>query len=93
MQFWNVQTFIVFLLALEQCYAVKDYLFKKCGQSGFCNRNRHFASEVEKLGDGYNSHYSVDISSLDIDDANGIVEGVLLKQLNDGNFVDRSIIL
>lgn len=88
MQFWNVQTFIVFLLALEQCYAVKDYLFKKCGQSGFCNRNRHFASEVEKLGDGYNSHYSVDISSLDIDDANGIVKGVLLKQLNDGNFVD-----
>lgn len=88
MYFWSVHLFILLLLAFEQCYAVKDYLFKKCGQSGFCNRNRHFASEVEGLGDKYNSHYSIDISCLDINDADGIVRGVLLKQLNDGTFVD-----
>ena len=88
MYFWSVHLFIFLLLAFEQCYAVKDYLFKKCGQSGFCNRNRHFASEVEGLGDKYNSHYSIDISCLDINDADGIVRGVLLKQLNDGTFVD-----
>ncbi|VEU22614.1 DEKNAAC103466 [Brettanomyces naardenensis] len=71
--------------------AVKDYLFKKCDQSGFCHRNRHFANEILEQGDSYQPRYSIDLATLQIDDQSGTVDGILLKQLNDGTYVDLSL--
>lgn len=85
-----ISFFIWLNLWLIPSLAVKDYLFKKCAQSGFCNRNRHFAEEVSKQAQSYHSRYSVDLSSLNIDDGHGKLDGIILKELNDGTSVDLS---
>ncbi|KAH3670479.1 hypothetical protein OGAPHI_000994 [Ogataea philodendri] len=79
--------FLLFWLAFVPVDAVKPYLFKKCSESGFCSRNRHFAEEIAKQGDEYQSRYSVDLESLKIDHDGGHLHATLLKMLNDGTFV------
>ncbi|KAG7817846.1 hypothetical protein KL928_003745 [Ogataea angusta] len=79
--------FVLVWLSLLPVEAVKSFLFKKCSESGFCSRNRHFASEVEKLGAEYDSRYSIDLESLEIDPSAGYLHATLLKMLNDGSFV------
>lgn len=69
-------------------YAVKDYLFKKCDQNGFCNRNRHYRDQIVSMGFNYEPRYSIDRSSLQIDEKNGLFSGIMQKQLNDGSFKD-----
>lgn len=71
--------------------AVKDYLFKKCGQNGFCNRNRHFATQIAQQGVDYQPRYSIDVASLEVDDKAGTVTATVLKQLNDGSYVDLAL--
>ncbi|EGW31924.1 uncharacterized protein SPAPADRAFT_55511 [Spathaspora passalidarum NRRL Y-27907] len=69
--------FITFILFFTTVSAVKEYLFKKCSQSGFCHRNRHFAQAVESDPE-YQSPYSIDVSSLSFadDSITGIVKKV-----------------
>ncbi|OWB65756.1 hypothetical protein B5S30_g1087 [[Candida] boidinii] len=84
--FLSLLILVIFFSPL-QTEAVKSFLFKKCDQSGFCQRNRHFSNEISKLGSDYESRYSVDISSLKINDSNGNLNGLILKQLNDGSYI------
>ncbi|RLV90833.1 Glucosidase 2 subunit alpha [Spathaspora sp. JA1] len=68
-----ILTFILFFTSVS---AVKEYLFKKCSQSGFCQRNRHFAQQVES-NSSYVSPYSIDTNSLKL--SNDSVVGVVKK--------------
>ncbi|GMG44922.1 unnamed protein product [Ambrosiozyma monospora] len=91
-QLWQlIWAAIAILLNPLQTYAVKEYLFKKCDQSGFCSRNRHFATEVIKQGPDYNSRYFIDLPSLKINDDEGVFDAKILKELNDGSHVDLSL--
>ncbi|OWB55681.1 hypothetical protein B5S28_g1557 [[Candida] boidinii] len=88
----NFKTFISLLILVIffsplQSEAVKSFLFKKCDQSGFCQRNRHFRNEIFKLGEDYESRYSIDINSLKINNLNVNLNGLILKQLNDGSYI------
>lgn len=56
--------------------AVKEYLFKSCSQSGFCNRNRHYATEVSNC-ENFQSPYSIDSIKVD----NNTITGVVFKHL------------
>lgn len=76
----------LFILLFTYTFAVKDYLFKKCDQNGFCSRNHHFANYVKNAGDNYQSKYSIDISSLN--SGQNYLGGYLLKELVDGNFIN-----
>lgn len=76
---------VLFLFYLTPSYCAKSYLFKKCEQNGFCNRNRHFASEVSNMGNDYESRYAVDLESLNINEERGYIGGLILKQLTDGS--------
>lgn len=79
-----IATFVlVALLGLVQyAQAVKPELFKTCGQSGFCNRNRFYASEISKT---QASHYSLDKSSVKIE--SGVITGDLFKTISDTHSV------
>ncbi|ODV87756.1 glycoside hydrolase family 31 protein [[Candida] arabinofermentans NRRL YB-2248] len=78
---------LLFGLLPSPAGAVKSYLFKTCNDSGFCHRNRHFASEVAKIGSDFESRYSINSQDLSIKKDKGLVEGSLLKRLNDGSHV------
>ncbi|ODQ61067.1 glycoside hydrolase family 31 protein [Wickerhamomyces anomalus NRRL Y-366-8] len=80
------QFFILLTIYLQGAFAVKDYLFKKCAQSGFCNRNRHFAGEVSKNPD-YVSKYSIDESTLNYIESNSTILGDIYKKVNDAKSV------
>lgn len=83
----NISTFLVFLLVwVYPAFSVKEYLFKKCEQNGFCHRNRHFATTISAFLPNYEPRYSIDRSSLTIDESNGVFQGKVLKQLNDGSY-------
>lgn len=71
-------------------HSVKEYLFKKCDQNGFCHRNRHFASQIESFQGDYESRYSVSRETLDFDEKKGVFSGTVLKQLADGSYKDLS---
>ncbi|ODV91224.1 glycoside hydrolase family 31 protein [Tortispora caseinolytica NRRL Y-17796] len=62
---------------IPYCLAAKRYLFKTCDQSGFCNRNRYYASHVEQ------SPYSLDSASCRFE--SGALYATLLKQLPNGS--------
>lgn len=61
---------------LRATIAVKEYLFKNCAQSGFCQRNRHFA---QRISDGAASPYEVDPASITTE--SHVVRGHILKRL------------
>jgi alpha 1,3-glucosidase len=82
---WNV--FLWLLLVISPVFSVKDYLFKKCEQNGFCHRNRHFASQISSF-ENYEPRYSLERSSLNFNEKNGQFQGIILKQLKDGSYRD-----
>lgn len=79
---------VTWLFLFAPSNAVKEYLFKKCEQNGFCHRNRHFASEISKSFENYEPKYQLDRSTFVIDEQNGLFNGIMQKQLNDGSFKD-----
>mgnify|MGYP003361730838 CR=1 FL=1 len=80
--------FWLLFLLIVPTWAVKDYLFKKCEQNGFCHRNRHYSKEIGALADAYEPRYSLDRSSFVIDESIGELSGVMHKQMGDGSRVD-----
>lgn len=80
------QFFILLTVYLQGAFAVKEYLFKKCAQSGFCNRNRHFAGAISENPD-YTSKYSIDESTLNYIESNSTILGDIYKKVND----DKSV--
>ncbi|CCH43501.1 alpha 1,3-glucosidase [Wickerhamomyces ciferrii] len=76
------QFFLLLTIYLHGAFAVKEYLFKKCAQSGFCNRNRHFASQVAENVD-YQSRYSIDESTLNYIESDASIVGDIFKTVSD----------
>ncbi|PTU21046.1 hypothetical protein P175DRAFT_0436529 [Aspergillus ochraceoroseus IBT 24754] len=60
--------------------AVKHENFKKCSQSGFCQRNRALADEVSSKGSSWNSPYELDASTIQFKD--GQLQGTVLKSIS-----------
>lgn len=83
--------FLWFILLLSPVLSAKDYLFKKCDQNGFCQRNRHYSNQILTSKGKYEPRYSLDRSSLEIEETNGRLNGVVLKQLNDGSYKDLAL--
>lgn len=77
-----------FLLLSSPALSVKEYLFKKCEQNGFCHRNRYYANQIESFGENYEPRYSLDRSSFTFNEIEGTFKGKMLKQLTDGSFKD-----
>ncbi|CAN3353908.1 glucosidase 2 subunit alpha [Diutina catenulata] len=73
--------FLVLAWVLCVVGAVKHELFKTCGQSGFCHRQRHYASHVR------GPKYAVDVDSLRLGD--DVVEGHLTKKNTEAIFPFR----
>lgn len=88
MLFRFVSCFLWLLVWSHPALSVKDYLFKKCEQNGFCHRNRHYAQQIESYNGDYEPRYSLDRSSLAIDDKKGFIKGKVNKQLGDGSYRD-----
>lgn len=78
------QLIIVALLALiyhtAQVLAVKEYLFRKCDQNPFCKRNRFYAEQIKASNEA--SPYSIDLSQIS-GRSDGVLEGTILKKIND----------
>lgn len=83
-----IRCFVWLLLWSGPALSVKEYLFKKCEQNGFCHRNRHYAKQIESLHDNYEPRYSLDISSFSFNENKGVFKGKMNKQLNDGSYKD-----
>ncbi|OBA21044.1 hypothetical protein METBIDRAFT_31664 [Metschnikowia bicuspidata var. bicuspidata NRRL YB-4993] len=72
------------LLMLATAGAVKEYLFKDCRQSGFCHRNRHYASQMARLGASA-LPYTIAPGSVSVSDTH--IHGLLTKSLPHGGHV------
>lgn len=83
-----IRCFVWLLLWSGPALSVKEYLFKKCEQNGFCHRNRHYAKQIELLHDNYEPRYALDISSFSFNENKGVFKGKMNKQLNDGSYKD-----
>lgn len=78
----NLMQLIVLFAVATNVLAVKEYLFKTCDSSGFCNRNKHFASSIKQLAHDYIPKYSVSPGlSFTGDDDDFILSGVISKLL------------
>ncbi|CCF59252.1 hypothetical protein KAFR_0G02180 [Kazachstania africana CBS 2517] len=64
------------------CNAFSDYLLKKCDQSGFCQRNRHYASQI----DSSKSYYAIDEGTLHWNDT--VLSATIIKTVK-GNPIAR----
>ncbi|KAM9905877.1 hypothetical protein OXX79_001885 [Metschnikowia pulcherrima] len=71
-------------LLLASAEAVKEYLFKDCSQSGFCRRNRHYASQIAQ--NGAVPPYTIDKSTITIGDNQ--ISGMVRKTLPKKGHVD-----
>ncbi|KAM0211504.1 hypothetical protein ACHAQD_010297 [Fusarium lateritium] len=71
--------FIIFLI--PQAGAVRHNDFKKCHQSGFCKRNRHYADRVSASGSEWVSPYTIKPDSIFFKD--GQLDAVILKTVSD----------
>ncbi|KAM0241498.1 hypothetical protein ACHAP5_007537 [Fusarium lateritium] len=69
---------IVFLI--PRAGAVRQNDFKKCHQSGFCKRNRHYADKVSASGPGWASPYNIKPDSILFKD--GQLHAAILKTIN-----------
>lgn len=71
---------IHFLLFWSMCalnvWAVKEYLFKSCDNSGFCKRNRHYA---HKIVQGIDTPYFVNPESINVGEK--AITGTIYKKL------------
>lgn len=77
---------VALLCHVSQILAVKSFLFKTCENSGFCHRNRAFASNIQHAGSDYQPKYAIDASSVALEGTGDkvAVTGTILKQLPSG---------
>lgn len=75
------------LIGLAPALAVKDYLFRKCDQNPFCNRNRLYA--VEAAAPDFVSPYS--LTSLDVSEPSRL-NGVISKSAGN-DIVDLTLLI
>lgn len=59
---------------------MKEHDFKKCKQSGFCNRNRAYADNAAAQGSGWKSPYEVIVDSTSLN--NGRLQAIISKTIN-----------
>lgn len=76
----SVVLLVAAFLQMEKVFGYKDYLFKNCETSGFCNRNRHFANNI-KENQNYKSKYAIDPQSIHFKSEDFIVNGNILKEV------------
>lgn len=85
---WSPILLLLLCLGLfftRQILAVKEENFKKCSQSGFCQRNRNYADQAASHGSGWSSPYSLDSSSISLKD--GSLTGTISRTLQSGSTV------
>lgn len=76
---------LIFVAVLvTQSWAVKEYLFKKCSENGFCARNRFYAGKIADLAGGFDSPYRISEDSVQLIEANSTVVGDIYKHLGNG---------
>ncbi|KAH3672527.1 hypothetical protein WICMUC_004212 [Wickerhamomyces mucosus] len=73
---------LVSLLILDVAFGVKHELFKRCDQSGFCRRNRHYGNEISKT---QNKYYSINEESVKF--GHSVITGDIQKSLNQSHSV------
>ncbi|KAI0460916.1 hypothetical protein LJB42_001452 [Komagataella kurtzmanii] len=78
-------TWVAILLFVHTAISAKRELFKSCAESGFCHRNRHYAHEVAKLGDTFESPYFVLSDSIDCNQLS--CTGQIVKQLKNSQIM------
>lgn len=71
-----VQAFLIWSICALHVWAVKDYLFKSCDNSGFCKRNRHYAHQIAQ---GFGAPYFVSPESVNVGEKSII--GTIFKKL------------
>lgn len=69
---------LVLVFLTQSTLAVKEELFKRCDQSGFCQRNRHYG---RKISQSKNSYYSIDTETLKFEGS--IISGSIYKTFNE----------
>lgn len=84
MRFW-----LWLLVTANLAYAVKDYLFKTCDQSGFCHRNRHFSKAVA-ADPAFESKYKIARNTVQVSEQSPdfALTGSISKLLPSGNTVE-----
>lgn len=78
--FVSIALIVTLFLQISSVFCYKEYLFKTCGSSGFCHRNRHFARNV-KANAKYVSPYSVDPQSIKFESDDFLVTGNIVKNV------------
>ncbi|KAI5461534.1 glycosyl hydrolases family 31-domain-containing protein [Mariannaea sp. PMI_226] len=80
---WTALLFIVgaLLCLLGPAAAVKEHDFKKCSQSGFCNRNRAYADNAISQGSNWVSPYNIVPDSTSF--SNGQLQAMIVKTVNE----------
>ncbi|KAI1747686.1 glycoside hydrolase family 31 protein [Xylaria castorea] len=77
----------VFLSLFSFGAAVKEHDFKKCEQSGFCKRNRHYADKAIARGSSWQAPYKILPTEASFE--NGLFHATILKTIDDqGNTVE-----
>ncbi|PCD22025.1 hypothetical protein AU210_015827 [Fusarium oxysporum f. sp. radicis-cucumerinum] len=74
---------LVLLIAflMPQAASVKENDFKKCHQSGFCKRNRHYADRASAQGPKWVAPYNIKPETVSLKD--GQLSAVILKTISD----------
>ncbi|KAI6785034.1 Glucosidase 2 subunit alpha-like protein [Emericellopsis cladophorae] len=75
------------LLLVTPAVAVKEHDFKKCHQSGFCQRNRAYADAAEAQSSTWASPYNIIHDSISFD--NGQLKATILKTINPNGDTER----
>lgn len=73
-----LRRFIVFAFLLFETFAFKEYLLKTCGESGFCNRNRHYANNIKN---SKNIYYNLDPKSINYDSKLNLLTASVIKTI------------
>ncbi|CUS21282.1 LAQU0S02e10176g1_1 [Lachancea quebecensis] len=76
---WILQSALV-LISLGRVLGFTDYLLKSCSQSGFCQRNRYYASEIQRTQE---SPYSLDPASIQIKNSDHTFQATIQKSIAD----------
>ena len=84
MRSWIVAAWLLLLLPTRSVVAVKEQDFKKCSESAFCRRGRALAdraAEYVKSGEKWKSPYSLDSSTIVLEDGGSRFTGRVRSSL------------
>ncbi|CCC71446.1 hypothetical protein NCAS_0H01360 [Naumovozyma castellii] len=89
LSYWII-TLTVWLCQFRQTTAFTDYLLKKCSQSGFCQRNRDYAKNIQS---SKNIYYRIDESSIAFNETAYTLTANILKTIPRSDIDDIIITL